>query len=286
MRRRELLLALGGAALTPTLQRLAAMSPRADWTGGMAQLDRIGIQLYTVRDEMAKGADAAITAIAKLGYKQVEFAGLYGKSPKDMRTLIDSLGLTSPSSHIDLGRWRKDPAAVYAEANALGNKYVVMPWLSPEQRGGTDSWKTLAADCNRWAEGAKKAGLGFAYHNHDFEFDPLPGGGTAYDILTKETDASLVKFEMDLYWTTKAGQDPIALFKKWPGRFPMVHVKDRTADGKMTDVGSGVLQFVTWFKQAKLGGIQYYYVECDNPPVTSMATAKASYDYLAKLRWS
>jgi sugar phosphate isomerase/epimerase len=284
MRRREMLSVLGGVAgglaLAPSLGRAAEVLAR---TGAATRLKKIDIQLYSLRSLMAKDFEGTLAALGKMGYREVEFAGLYDHGAKAVRGMLDSHQLSSPSSHIDIARMRTNPGAVFEEAHVLGNEWVVVPFLMPDERKTLDDWKKRADELNGFATKAKAAGLKFAYHNHDFEFTMLDGK-LPFDILAQNTDAKLVQFELDLFWATKAGADPLALFKRWPGRFPMVHVKDRNAAGEMVSVGAGILPFGTWFKQAKEAGLQHYVVEHDQPPVP-LEFAQASHDWLAKLEF-
>jgi sugar phosphate isomerase/epimerase len=175
--------------------------------------------------------------------------------------------------------------------------YIVCPWIPEELRKSPDIWKQAAEKFNHCGEQTKKAGIQFAYHNHWFEFLPVEGK-LPYDELLKECDANLVKMEMDLCWITAAGADPIKYFNQYPGRFPLVHVKDLkklpniTPGGPqnfgdtvdLTEVGSGLINWTSLFSRASKAGIKIYIVEHDHPkePFESVAT---SYQYMSKLRW-
>ena len=223
-----------------------------------------GLGLYTVRSEMEKSVEATLERVAKIGYKEVEFAGYFGKSPTELAAILKSNGLTSPSVHVPLadirGKWNETMEA----ATAIGHKYLVCPWVDEADRGAADDWRQIAADLNKAAEVASRSGFRMAYHNHDFEFAPI-AGTNAYSILLAELDPKLVQIELDLYWATKAGQDPVALFKAHPGRFPLVHVKDMAKDGSFAEVGSGTIDFRRIFAQARLAGIRHFFVEHDQP---------------------
>ncbi|MGH7697000.1 MAG: sugar phosphate isomerase/epimerase family protein [Gemmatimonadaceae bacterium] len=248
------------------------------------KLDRIGLQLYTVRDLMKANVEDTLAKVAGIGYKEVEFAGYFDRTPTALRATLDTLGLTSPASHI--GYDAIDPAKIGATldaANAIGNKYIIVAYLLDTQRKTLDDWKRHAERFNRAGEAAKARGLQFAYHNHDFEFVPLDGK-VPYDVLLESSDPSLVKMEMDLYWITKAGSDWKAYFDRWPGRFPMVHVKDSAGapQHEMRDVGAGSMPFATIFAQRKKGGIEHFFVEHDNPK-DPIASITASYQHLKNL---
>src|SRR5207249_3642812 len=220
MERRDFVRTLGAAALGQVLQ------PRAPSPYPLAplhKLDRIGLQLYTVRHAMEKDVEGTIARVAATGYREVEFAGYFGKSARDVRGLLDKTGLSSAASQNSLApdQWR----AALDAAPVVGHRYLVLAWIPAEERHTLDDYKRWAERLNRAGTEAKAAGLQFAYHNHDFEFAPLEGK-LPYDVLLAETDPKLVQLEVDLYWITKGGQDPLAYFARWPGRFPMVHVKD------------------------------------------------------------
>jgi sugar phosphate isomerase/epimerase len=274
--RRSFLKVLGGAAV-------AAGLPRVPRLPG-ARIDRVGLQLYTVRHEMEKDVEGTIARVAGSGYKEVEFAGYFKKTPAEVRALLDRNGLTAPSAHISAAgpdAWHEALDA----AHVIGHRYVVVPWIPVEQRTGIDGYKKIAAHFNQAAEQARAAGLQFAYHNHDFEFAPVEGK-LPYDVLLAETDPKLVQMEMDLYWITKGGQDPLAYFARWPGRFPLVHVKDSMGppDNKMTDVGAGTIDWKHIFAKQQQAGITHFFVEHDQP-ADAFASIKASCDYLKRLEF-
>ena len=271
MERRDFVRTLGAAALGQVLQpRTPSPYPRAP----LRKLDRIGLQLYTVRHAMEKDVEGTIARVAAIGYREVEFAGYFGKSARDVRALLDKNGLSSPSSHISLApdQWR----AALDAAPVIGHRYLVLAWIPAEERHTLDDYKRWAERLNRAGTEAKAAGLQFAYHNHDFEFAPLEGK-LPYDVLLAETDPKLVQLEVDLYWITKGGQDPLAYFARWPGRFPMVHVKDSAGppDQRIVEVGAGKIDFKKIFAQSDQAGIKHYFVEHDEP-ADAFASIRAS----------
>ncbi len=270
MQRRELIQLIGAAAMA----RL--------WPDGAApprQLGAIGLQLYTVRKMMQRDVVATLSAVSAIGYREVEFAGLFGRTPVAMRKILDSNHLVAPSSHVSLQEIRDDWARTLDGAVALGQKFIVCPWIDQQERT-PDGMERVARDFNTAGEAALKAGLQFAYHNHEFDFR-LVNGAMPYATILAKTDPKLVKLELDLFWVVQGGQDPLAYLEKYPGRFPLVHVKDRTADGKMADVGQGVIDFRKIF--AKAGkGIEHYFVEHDEP-ASPLDDARISYEYLRNL---
>ena len=261
--------------------RQQSLSAAAD-SGASTAAQLIGIQLYTVRDLLQSNFDHTLQQVAAIGYKEVELAGLYDKSPDKVRKTLDKLGLTAPSAHIPYDRLRSNLPGVAEEARVLGHHYVICPWLDAAVRRDADAYRRIAADFNRFGESLQRLGLQFGYHNHDFEFEKLPGGEIGYDILLGDCDAKLVKMELDLYWITKAGSDPLAYFAKWPGRFPCVHVKDMTGNGTMTNVGQGSIDWGRIFAKRHEAGIEHFFVEHDNPK-SPLEDIKASYSYMARL---
>jgi sugar phosphate isomerase/epimerase len=272
--------------------------------------DRIGVQLYTVRDQMEKDFNGTLERVAQIGFKEVEFAGYYNHSPADVRSLIDRLGLTAPSSHIGLDVLQKDLAGQIQAARTIGHEFITIPALMEAFSGkpiDADFWQRTATEFNRIAKALQAEGIGFAYHNHSFEFAPLAGGGTGYDILLAQTDPALVKFELDLLWATFAGQDPVAMFKKSPGRYVMWHVKDLrgvqearqaaaaagsnvmqqmgAAMPRITAVGTGDIDFRRIFAEASTAGLRHFFVENDAAPNTpsSLGDIKTSFDNLKKI---
>lgn len=242
-----------------------------------------GLQLYTLRDMMEKSVEHTLQLVAGIGYREVEFAGYFAHDAKTIRRYLDNHQLQAPSVHVPLEQLRDSLEKVIDDANIIGHQYLVLPWLSEAQRGNDISaYQRLAGELNQFAERANRAGLQLAYHNHDFELLPLKGG-IPYDVLLKETDPKLVKMELDLFWAVKAGVDPKALFKAHPGRFPCLHIKDMTADGSMTDVGSGTINFAELLSAARRdGGSQHFFVEHDNS-TNRIQTVERGYRSLQQL---
>ena len=253
----------------------------------------VGIQLYSLRDEIVKNPKGVIQKVAAAGYSNVEMYGLsadnkfYGLPVKEFAQLLKDNNLKSSSGHYApvnflFENGSGDDVKNFCEVgNTLGNKYIIIPWLSEEKRKTIDQYKALAERINKAAEICKAAGLQMAYHNHDFEFADF-NGEHGYDILLNNTDKDLVKFEMDIYWVVRAGYNPVELFKKHPGRFHLWHVKDmlKTDKTKNTEIGNGTVDFKTIFASAKLAGVKYYIVEQENTYMPDIFTSiKTSYNY-------
>jgi sugar phosphate isomerase/epimerase len=257
------------------------------------KLDRIGLQLYTVRNQMKEDLPGTIASVAAVGYKEVEFAGYFGRSPTEIRDLLARNALTSPSTHFPIEGMRKEWPKMLDEARQIGHQWVTIPWLPENDRGNLDGWKRLAAEFNGAARMARDKGLRFAYHNHDFELKGIPAtaGQTntstiPLDVLIADTDPSLVDFELDLYWVVKGGADPSSYFTRFPNRFPMVHVKDSAGPPAhtMTDVGRGSIDFRRIFADGEKGGIKHFFVEHDEP-ADPMASIRTSYNHLRALEY-
>lgn len=284
MDRREFVAAV--AAGTAGIAGAAGAAGRAYAIGaagaaGRAALDRIGVQLYTVRTEMAKNVERTLERVAAIGYREVEFAGYFDRTPAQIRAALDAVGLRAPATHVPWESVQSGWDAVLDVAARTGHETVIVAWLPPEQRRTLDDYRRWADALNRAAVAAKAANLRFAYHNHDFEFAPIDGR-LPYDVLLEGTDPTLVQLELDLFWITKAGQDPQRYLGRWPGRFPLVHVKDMDAAGRMVAVGEGQIDFAAIFRLAK-GGIEHYFVEHDEP-ADPFASIQTSYTYLRKLQ--
>lgn len=269
--RRDFLIAMGAVGVTGAGLRSAGCAG----TSAGRRLDRIGVQLYTVRAAMQESVERTLERVAAIGYSEVEFAGYFDRSPQQIRSALDENGLSTPAAHVSLELLENEWESMVKFAATVGHHYLVVPWIEPANRTSLDDYRAYAARFNHVAERANEAGLAFAYHNHDFEFEPL-GGRIPFDVLVEDTDPALVAFEMDLFWITKAGGDPFVYFRKHPGRFPLVHVKDMNADGTMVDVGAGAIDFASLFARSDEAGIRHYFVEHDNPsdPFESM---RASY---------
>jgi len=270
--------AVAAGTLLPSLTPAGRALPRSP---RVATLDKIGVQLYTLRSEMEKNVAATLERVGKIGYNEVEFAGYFGQRPAQIAALLKAAGLTAPSAHIDLATIRTNWQKMLDDASAIGHRYLVCSWIEEKERS-PESLKKIAAEFNVAAMAARKHGITFAYHNHDFEFVKGPDGVLLYDALLANTDASLVKMEMDLYWIHHGKQDPQTYFAKYPGRFELVHVKDMKTGGAMADVGAGTLPWARLFAQHGQAGIRHYFVEHDEP-ADAFASVTASLKYLRAL---
>jgi sugar phosphate isomerase/epimerase len=253
---------------------------------------KVGLQLYSVRDYIGKDVKGVIAKVAKAGYTEVETYGydtakrsFWGLSPADFKLLLNDNGLTSSSGHYGMDEFFKsgsqdDLKACIEAGVALGQQTIVVPSTGAQYRKTLDDCNKLAANLNKMGEICKQSGLSAGYHNHDTEFKPVEGI-MLEDILLKNTDPSLIGFEMDIYWVVRANQDPIQLIKDHPGRFTMWHIKDmdKVKRGINTEVGSGSIDFKEIFKYQAKSGVKHIFMEQENfsmDPYESI-TQSASY---------
>lgn len=262
----------------------------------------VGLQLFTVRNELPKDVQGTLAKVAQAGYNAVEVFGyekgkFFGKTPEEFSAILKKNGLQSPSGHyMMLDFLTKGDKNVLKEniaiAAKMGHKYIVVPYLFDNMRTSLDDYKRLAEKLNTAGEAAKTAGLKLLYHNHNFEFKDWGEGKTGFDVFRKETDASLVGFEIDFYWVVRAGLDPLALIKDNPGRIKIWHVKDMskkeaptyTTDGEQlyTEVGSGIINYKELFKHKKESGMEYFYVEQDQTSIPVYESIAKSIQYAKK----
>lgn len=277
MDRRDFLRTSVGAALATTVPLPRCARGR--------RLDHIGLQLYTVRADMARDVEGTLARVAAIGYQEVEFADYFGLAPGAVRTAVTRAGLAAPATHVPYEQIAAGWDRVLDAAATIGHTHVLVAWIPQEDRPDLDGWKRVAERFNRAGEQARAAGLRFAYHNHDFEFAPV-GAAVPYDLLLAETDPALVGFEMDLYWTVKGGGDPLAYFAAHPGRFEFVHVKDSAGPPahRMVDLGRGTIDFARIFARADQAGIRHAFVEHDEP-ADPFAFCESGYTYLAGLEF-
>lgn len=240
--------------------------------------DKLGVQLYTLRTLFETDFRTTLKALADIGYKDIEFAGYFDHTPREIKSLMDDLGLESHSTHVQLADMHDNFDAAVETAQEMGQTNLIIPWLHPDERT-IDSYKAIADLLNRRGEAVRDADMRVAYHNHEFEFEIIDDQ-VPYNILLDETDSKFVSMEIDFFWARKANIDPVALFNRAPGRFIACHIKDMSSTGDMVDVGDGEIDFGEIFKHAETAGLQRFYVEHDQPadPITSVTR---SFQHLA-----
>ncbi|MGK7369878.1 MAG: sugar phosphate isomerase/epimerase family protein [Candidatus Halalkalibacterium sp. M3_1C_030] len=236
-----------------------------------------GLQVYTIREALAEDFKGSMQRISDLGYVNIELFAYrdgqyFGYTIPETKAMMSDLGLQVKSSHVSTGWASPDVVGTMTnnweqtvqDAAELGQDYIVLAYLTEAERETMDDYKKVAELLNSCGETAKKAGLQMAYHNHAFEFDTIDGQ-VPYDLLLSECDEELVKFEMDLYWTKRAGINAVNYFEKHSGRFPLWHVKDMAAGEEQffAAVGEGVIDWENMFSHAETAGLDYYFVEQD-----------------------
>ena len=263
--------ALGAMVLSEYAFKAAPVDPK---TFG------IGLQLYTIRDAMAKDVPGSLKRVSDIGFKYVELASysngkFYGYEPEEFKKLVNDLGMEAISSHTQVEALgiTLDNAKKMAEDHAkLGVKYCVQPWVVEEARTTIASFQKMAADWNKVGGIMKQHGIQFGYHNHNFEFAKVEGKTPYYDVFMKELDKDLVTMELDLFWATKAGQNPVEMFKKYPGRFQLFHMKDMytkeapfyvPSTKDFAPVGAGIINFKEILAAKKIAGLKYMFAEQD-----------------------
>lgn len=271
--RREVLMAMAAAGLGSFLPRELRAHPLAG----------VGIQLYTLRNQMREDPLRTLERIGKIGYTEIEWWGEFGRTPAQLRSLLDANGLASPAWH--LAPDALAPAQLGATldtAAIMGHKHLIVAWLPPAQRT-QDGFKRIADLLNVAGERAASVGVRTGYHNHDFEFEG-DADSTLWDVLVGHTDPRWVDLELDCYWAFKAGHDPIALLQRLKDRITHLHLKDSMAGPAFTqtDLGQGVIDWRSLLSVATAGRVQHVFVEHD-APVDPWVTAEVGRRYLRSL---
>ncbi|MDR0796049.1 MAG: sugar phosphate isomerase/epimerase [Tannerella sp.] len=271
---------LGLFALNPLLQSCQSTGSKSAAESIDLKSFGAGLQLYSIRDAMTADARGSLKKVSDMGYKYMELADysnrrFYGYSPSEFKKILADLGMEALSSHTAVeadGITSENAKAMADDHAALGVKYCVQPWINDEDRTH-EKYKTMIADWNEVGRIMKSVGIQFAYHNHNFEFLPTDGIVPYYDIFLKEMDADLITMEIDLYWVTKAGHDPVEIFNKYPGRFKLWHFKDQMHPAApiyevekedITSVGVGSIDFKRIYAARAISGMQHHFVEDDN----------------------
>lgn len=276
--------------------------PNENITSEGKALKAIGLQLYSVKDVLDQDLKGTLQKLADIGYKEVEsYPGIgghyYGMEPKEFSNMLNDMGMTLVSSHFGSGSY-DGKAATWHEATMLsgfeelvskaaetGQTYLTCSWMDESLRKNPEDLKRTAALFNKTGEICKESGLKFAYHNHSFEFEKV-GDHVLFDFMLENTDPELVLYELDMYWVAAAGKDPVAYFDKYPGRFPLGHVKDMSKkdNTKNVVIGTGTMDYLKILKAAEDAGMEHFFVEQESfvqPPLEAM---EENYNYLSTLK--
>ena len=313
------------AAATAGLATGCAREPRE--AASSSRLDRIGVGLFTIPTMLERDFAGAMKTLAGIGYTEIEFfgpypfsaqsaqerwktvsqslafrgSGYFGLTPAAVKSILDEHGLASPSMHTDLESLRTVIAPMAEAAHILGQRYVVLPSIPPAERQDLDGYRRIADEFNEIGRRAASLGLRFAYHNHGYGLVPI-AGQVPFDLVVERTDPTLVDLQMDLYWMTAGGADPVAYFTRYPGRFRLIHIKDMSkpvrfsGDGGdaaqwielfpyIADAGAGVLDLQAILSAARRSGVMHFLVERDQAPSPD-ETLRASYRHLSSLTLS
>ena len=254
----------------------------------------IGLEIYSLRREAEHDLPATLALIHDFGFTEVEVSSLYGHSAAEFRALLDKNHLKATSMMAEHDRLGREIDPVAADAHALGAEYVVCGTLPHKKKHLADEECLRAAeDLNRWGEKLLAAGLHLCYHTHGIEFD-RSAGGTVFDTLARHCDPKFINFEMDIFWIVFAYQDPVKLLDQYPGRFPLMHVKDigkgTALGGSPGDVleeasvplGKGLVDFPAALRAARETGVRHYYIE--DEAVNAKEQIPDSLRYLASIR--
>jgi sugar phosphate isomerase/epimerase len=245
----------------------------------------IALQLYTVRETMKNDFLGTLKDVAGIGYKGVELAGMGGMTAKELRAVLDDLGVTVVGGHCSVDAVNKGMEQLLSDYVTLGASYLGVAWVGEEWRS-EQGWHRAARLMEKAAMEATKHDITFFYHNHAFEFEKI-NGKNGIDVLLESADPALVKWEEDVYWVKKGGEDPVAYMNKYAGRTPLVHIKDMTADPSHTFeiIGEGIIDFDVIFKAGDANKVDWYIVEQDQCPKGEIASARQSYQNIVARGW-
>lgn len=241
----------------------------------------VAVQMYTLREESERDFAGTLKRVAELGFDGVEFAGYGGLTAKEVKALLDKLGLQAASSHVPLEQLENNLAQVIEDQKILGSKYVVCPYLLPDRRSEAD-YQALISILDQAGEACRREGITLCYHNHDFELDRLADGRTALESIFDDVNAVNVKAELDIYWLTKAGEKPVEWINRYQTRTPLVHLKDMTTDEEkfFAELGTGGVDVEAVLNIGEEAGVQWWVVEQDMSRRTPFESIEISINYL------
>ena len=241
----------------------------------------VAVQMFTLREESGQDFAGTLKKVAELGFDGVEFAGYGGLTAKEVKALLDDLGLRAAASHVPLEQLENNLDQVIEDQKILESKYVVCPYLMPDRRSEED-YKALIAILDEAGERCQREGITLCYHNHDFELERLSDGRTALETIFDDTNAENVKTELDIYWLTKAGEQPVQWINRYTNRTPLVHLKDMTTDEEkfFAELGTGGVDVEAVLNLGEEAGVQWWVVEQDVSRRTPFESIEISINYL------
>jgi sugar phosphate isomerase/epimerase len=253
--------------------KLVAALLLASATSLAAETNTLGLQLWSLRNQFTASLPQGAAKAKELGFTQVETAGTYNHTARELRAVLDANGLKVAGAHIPYERLQSDMPGAIAEAKTLGASYVIVAWVPHKDEFTLDQAREAAANFNKWGAALKAEGLGFGFHTHGYEFKPQADGTTAFDLMLKQTDPDLVFCEMDVFWVVQGGKDPVALMKQYPGRFKAFHIKDMKKGAPVglyeghapasdnVIVGQGMMDWPAIIEEGRKTGVKYYFIE-------------------------
>lgn len=241
----------------------------------------VAVQMYTLREESEKDFAGTLKKVAELGFDGVEFAGYGGLSAKEVKALLDDLGLRAAASHVPLEQLENNLPQVIEDIKILGSKYIVCPYLMPDRRSEQD-YQALITLLNQAGETCQREGITLCYHNHDFELARLSDGRMALEAIFDDTNIANVKAEFDIYWLTKAGEKPIEWINRYKNRTPLIHLKDMTTDAEQffAELGTGGVDLEAVLNMGEEAGVEWWVVEQDMSRRTPLESIEISINYL------
>lgn len=253
----------------------------------LRRLDRIGVQLHTVKDEMKRNVAKTLEQVSSIGYAEVEFAGYFGQSPREIKTFLERNNLNAPSAHVSFADMKNSFKETVSAAKEIGHRYLIVSSFHPEIPKTLEDVHRLAIFLNQTGKFCNEEGLQFGFHNHATEFQPIDGK-LPFDILLEETDPKFVVVQIDTYWVVHAHHDPVVYLRKFPGRFPLFHLKDidNSPDRNSTEIGNGTIDWKFLLAEAISSGTKHFFVEQEHFTQSTMQSVRVSFGYLRTLNFS
>ena len=241
----------------------------------------VAVQMYTLREESEKDFAGTLKKVAELGFDGVEFAGYGGLTAKEVKSLLDELGLQAAASHVPLEQLETNLSQVIEDMKILGSKYIVCPYLMPDRRSEQD-YRALISLLNQVGETCQREGMTLCYHNHDFELERLADGRMALEAIFEDTSIDHVSAEFDIYWLTKAGEKPVEWINRYKNRTPLIHLKDMTIDEEQffAELGTGGVDLESVLNVGEEAGVEWWVVEQDMSRRTPLESIEISINYL------